>query len=101
MHSYHLRPTLNKNEENRNQRITRRRQTSKALVSFKKPSSDSQPASGHDQYLQKIYATNPTFVNGSWCMEAAWFGLDGVYDEPISSLIHGWIGMNMVPDRLY
>ena len=87
MHRYNLRPRRNNNAQNANRRILERRITARALVSFKKPSPGSEPAGGHTQYLKSMLATQPKFVNGDWCIDAAWHGLDGVYDEPISSLI--------------
>ena len=87
MHCYNLRPTGNNDDSNSNVRIIQRRQGPRALVTFKKPKAGSQPASGHAQYLKSIFATIPKHVNGQWCIDAAWHGLDGVYDEPISSLI--------------
>ena len=87
MHSYNLRPRRNNNHSNPIPSINQRRQRARALVIFRKPSSGSVPASGHSQYLHKIFATKPILVNGRWCIDAAWHGLDGVYDEPISSLV--------------
>ena len=87
MHRYNLRPRRRNNDPRSNRAITGRRQGPKALVSFKKPSKGSEPVAGHAQYLKSIFATNPQNVNGRWCIAAAWYGLDGVYDEPISMLI--------------
>ena len=77
----------NNNASNQNLRISRRPQTSKALVAFKKPSPESEPAAGNKQYLKKIFATNPVFANGQWCIYHVWHELDDVYHEHISLLI--------------
>ena len=87
MQRYNLRPRPQNDHQSQNSRLVLRKQPPKVLVSFKKPAVGSQPAAEHQQYLHQILATPPTYVDDDWCMDASWWGLKGVFDEPIATLI--------------
>ena len=70
LHSYNLRPRVNNNASNQNRIRSQRQKRPRPIVSFRKPTSGSQPASGHTQYLKGIFPTKPICVNGEWCILA-------------------------------